>query len=67
MSICTTTDLGDFDYCDGVTIDFVDSEVLIKCVETKYICTREDGTFGKLNPGHYTFEFEETNYIFEVV
>ena len=67
MSICSTTDLGDFDYCEDVVIDFVDSEVVIKCVETKYRCTREDGNFGELLPGHYLFTFEETNYMFEVV
>ncbi len=64
--ICDITDLGAFNYCDGVTIDFIDSEVIIKNIETKYRCSYEDGVLGQLNPGHYFFTYESVNYKFSV-
>lgn len=64
--ICDKTDLGDFEYCDGVNIEFVDSTVVVKNIETKYRCAYDDGDFGKLNPGHYYFDFEDNQYTFQV-
>lgn len=69
MSICDRTDLGQFDYCDGVTISdpLIVGEVDVQSITTDFICTYEDGVFGMLGKGFYVFTYDSVDYIFEVI
>jgi hypothetical protein len=65
---CIQTDLGQFNYCDGVDVsETIDGPVDLLYLQTSRQCNYATGNFGILEKGEYVFTFEETNYKFEVV
>lgn len=66
--ICLAINLGEFARCEDVDIAILDGEFDLENVVTSWSCSFIDGlNIGKLAPGIYTTEFENVNYIFEVV
>lgn len=65
--ICDAINLGDFDHCEDVILEVIETEVTVKNVVTHWQCTYEDGTIGILAEGDYIAETADEMYKFTVI